>query len=152
MQIMVLHEWDSIYMINMVSSKILGVHFNLLQSLSNLYIFVQDQVVEDVCSLPLSTVRCKAIRRMFYFNGESGMCEKIISCGGNGNIFGSLEDCETRCNIKASFGKGPKYIKKIGQGDIFLNQNCRETLIVVKMIHIPSKRYYNVLVTQVYNS
>ena len=73
----------------------------------------------------------RAIAPRFYFNGESGKCEFFIygGDGGNDNQFGSLEDCETRCNIKASLGEGPKLIFKNRTrgpiGGIFLNQNCR---------------------------
>ena len=59
-------------------------------------IFVTDQAV---CSLPEDSGICEAAFPRFYFNGNSGHCEHFIygGCGGNGNNFRTLEDCEKKC-------------------------------------------------------
>ena len=98
-----------------------------MQHKSNPYtIFNKDQVVEDVCTLPVSKGPCRNFAPSFYFNGRSGKCEYFIygGCGGNGNRFESLKDCETRCNTEALLGKGQIYKKKswkrVPIGSIFM--------------------------------
>ena len=78
-------------------------------------IFIKDRVVEDVCTLPLSKGPCRNFAPSFYFNGESGKCEYFIygGCGGNGNRFESLKDCEKRCNTESLLGKGLRFFNKI---------------------------------------
>ena len=51
---------------------------------------------------------CKGYQPRFYFNGVE--CVPFIygGCGGNGNNFGTLKNCQIRCFTKGLIGKGPK--------------------------------------------
>lgn len=53
----------------------------------------------DPCSQPISSGRCYAAFPMFAYNSATGACEGLIygGCGGNGNRFGSLEECKSIC-------------------------------------------------------
>ncbi|VDN08782.1 unnamed protein product [Dibothriocephalus latus] len=53
----------------------------------------------DVCTLPLETGHCRAAFRRFGFDAGTGKCEEFIygGCGGNGNNFETLEECQRMC-------------------------------------------------------
>jgi len=42
---------------------------------------------------------CRAAMTQFYFNKESGQCEKFTygTCGGNANRFATRESCQKTC-------------------------------------------------------
>nr|SPP68599.1 TFPI-like multiple Kunitz-type protease inhibitor 2K3 [Colubraria reticulata] len=54
---------------------------------------------EDVCQLPAVTGDCKGAFPMYFYSSESGQCEKFIygGCGGNGNKFNTVEECQSAC-------------------------------------------------------
>ena len=54
---------------------------------------------EDVCSLPSETGRCFAHMKRYFFNKDTCACETFIygGCGGNGNNFDFIEDCQKAC-------------------------------------------------------
>lgn len=53
----------------------------------------------DVCLLPPVTGNCKAAIPRYYFNKCTGACEEFTygGCGGNGNNFSNLIDCQNQC-------------------------------------------------------
>ncbi|XP_013413857.1 putative Kunitz-type serine protease inhibitor [Lingula anatina] len=53
----------------------------------------------DVCREPKVVGHCRGYYTKYYFNSESNTCEEFIygGCGGNGNNFGSLQDCQSAC-------------------------------------------------------
>uniref|UniRef100_T1JGC3 BPTI/Kunitz inhibitor domain-containing protein n=1 Tax=Strigamia maritima TaxID=126957 RepID=T1JGC3_STRMM len=59
--------------------------------------------VADVCALPSDHGPCSsAAEKRWYFNQNSGRCDQFIygGCGGNGNNYVSLAECEHRCGVK----------------------------------------------------
>uniref|UniRef100_T1JGC4 Papilin n=1 Tax=Strigamia maritima TaxID=126957 RepID=T1JGC4_STRMM len=59
--------------------------------------------VADVCALPSDHGPCSsAAEERWYFNQNSGRCDQFIygGCGGNGNNYVSLAECEHRCGVK----------------------------------------------------
>ena len=54
---------------------------------------------EDVCSLPSETGQCFALMKRYFFNKDTCACEEFIygGCGGNGNNFDFIEDCQKAC-------------------------------------------------------
>ena len=56
---------------------------------------------DDVCSLKPSWENCevKTTQQGFTFNSATGVCEKLtyIGCTPSGNLFNSLEQCESVC-------------------------------------------------------
>ncbi len=59
-----------------------------------------------ICDLPVDVGPCKAMKPKYFYNGQSGKCERFIygGCKGNENKFDSLRDCITTC----SSGKSSK--------------------------------------------
>lgn len=57
---------------------------------------------EDVCSLPVEVGPCDAAIPRFYFNPETGICERFVygGCGGNENNFATLQQCNDACSIQ----------------------------------------------------
>lgn len=57
----------------------------------------------DVCELPAETGHCLAYFRKFYFDKATGECKKFVygGCGGNGNRFDTVEECQNRCAARA---------------------------------------------------
>ncbi|KAK7480350.1 hypothetical protein BaRGS_00028397 [Batillaria attramentaria] len=53
----------------------------------------------DVCQLPKQPGRCRAYIPSVYFNSVTGQCEDFIygGCGGNGNRFSTVSECQERC-------------------------------------------------------
>ena len=62
-----------------------------------------------LCNLNKESGVCDAWFPMFFFNKDTGLCEKFIygGCGGNMNKFWKKEDCEKTCI--ALVGYGGKY-------------------------------------------
>ena len=61
---------------------------------------VPSENVDEKCYLPQKTGFCKAYFQRFYYNHNSGECEKFIygGCGGNDNNFQTLEECIQTCS------------------------------------------------------
>lgn len=55
-----------------------------------------------MCSLQSKPGRCYGYFKRFYFNINSGRCEKFIygGCSGNENNFESKRECENKCGPK----------------------------------------------------
>ncbi|RXG72698.1 Papilin, partial [Armadillidium vulgare] len=53
----------------------------------------------DICNRPMVVGNCKASIRRYFFNKATGQCEVFYwgGCGGNGNKFYLLSDCEDKC-------------------------------------------------------
>ena len=62
-----------------------------------------------LCNLNKDAGGCHAAFPMFFFNKDSGSCEKFIygGCDGNENRFSKKKDCEKTC--LAVVGYGGKY-------------------------------------------
>ena len=60
----------------------------------------RDRADADVCELDAETGPCKAAKPRYFYNRKTGQCERFIygGCGGNGNNFRSIEECERRCS------------------------------------------------------
>ena len=58
-----------------------------------------NNVCSDVCSLPAVSGPCLAYFPRYYYNSNSGQCEKFVygGCQGNANNFKTLEDCQDAC-------------------------------------------------------
>lgn len=56
-------------------------------------------VLQDVCSLPAEAGDCLAAFPRYAFNADSGECEFFTygGCGGNGNNFETVDECEAAC-------------------------------------------------------
>ncbi|XP_040208265.1 papilin-like isoform X1 [Rana temporaria] len=54
-----------------------------------------------VCDLPSVVGPCKAIEERYYYDRETGTCQKFLygGCEGNGNNFLTQEACENKCKI-----------------------------------------------------
>ncbi|XP_021914576.1 papilin isoform X2 [Zootermopsis nevadensis] len=54
---------------------------------------------QDVCNVPYETGPCRGYFQKWYYNPTAGGCQEFVygGCGGNGNRFSSLEECETIC-------------------------------------------------------
>jgi len=53
----------------------------------------------DVCNVPYVTGPCRGYFQKWYYNPSHGGCQEFVygGCGGNGNRFSSLEECERIC-------------------------------------------------------
>ncbi|KAB7500859.1 Carboxypeptidase inhibitor SmCI, partial [Armadillidium nasatum] len=53
----------------------------------------------DICNRPKVVGNCNAAFPRYFYNNATGQCEKFIygGCGGNGNNFKLLSDCEDKC-------------------------------------------------------
>jgi hypothetical protein len=72
---------------HVVVGKIHGLTFTLFFMLA------------DVCNVPYVTGPCLGYFRKWYYNPSLGGCQEFVygGCGGNGNRFSSLEECERIC-------------------------------------------------------
>ncbi|XP_023705293.1 papilin isoform X5 [Cryptotermes secundus] len=54
---------------------------------------------QDVCNVPYESGPCRGYFQKWYYNPSVGGCQQFLygGCGGNGNRFSSLEECETIC-------------------------------------------------------
>ena len=52
------------------------------------------------CSLDKMTGPCRAYMPSYYYDQSQGKCLRFIygGCGGNGNRFQTVEDCEKQCD------------------------------------------------------
>ncbi|CAL1298894.1 unnamed protein product [Larinioides sclopetarius] len=55
----------------------------------------------STCDQPKTTGPCRALFHRYFFNQETGLCEKFIygGCGGNQNNFVSQKACEAACMV-----------------------------------------------------
>lgn len=53
----------------------------------------------SVCELPRETGPCRAGFRRFFFNSQTGRCERFTygGCRGNANNFHTVEECRNAC-------------------------------------------------------
>ena len=53
----------------------------------------------DVCSLSVKVGRCKALIPRYFYSSRTKKCHKFYygGCGGNGNNFGTLSQCQQKC-------------------------------------------------------
>jgi hypothetical protein len=66
-----------------------------------------DANVGDLCALPPVAGSCEAYFERYYFNAESGACEKFVygGCGGNANNFETQAECESACGMPDDAGE-----------------------------------------------
>jgi hypothetical protein len=59
--------------------------------------------VADVCTLDKDSGSCDQYKIMWYYDSSSQQCKNFYygSCGGNGNRFGTEQECQIGCLIKA---------------------------------------------------
>ncbi|KAK2138178.1 hypothetical protein NP493_8311g00000, partial [Ridgeia piscesae] len=67
----------------------------------------------NVCTLTKAVGSCSSAIQRYFFNTDSATCEQFLysGCGGNGNSFDTLEECEKSCDkhlrkFVVSKGKG----------------------------------------------
>jgi len=62
----------------------------------------EEEGIEDICNLPKKIGICRAAFPRFFFNAESGKCEKFTygGCGANANNFETLDECLNACPRK----------------------------------------------------
>ncbi|KAB7496700.1 Boophilin-H2 [Armadillidium nasatum] len=55
----------------------------------------------DICNRPKVVGNCNAAFPRYFYNNATGQCEKFTygGCGGNGNNFKLLSDCEDKCEV-----------------------------------------------------
>ncbi|CAL1571279.1 unnamed protein product [Knipowitschia caucasica] len=65
---------------------------------------------QDRCSLPSRVGMCKAAFRRWFFDSDSGSCQRFIfgGCDGNDNNFQSQEECEAACPLRAAVNEEEK--------------------------------------------
>ncbi|XP_067682199.1 kappaPI-actitoxin-Avd3a-like [Haliotis asinina] len=58
------------------------------------------QSMDQTCQLKPETGPCKALFYRFHYNVDTKKCERFIygGCGGNGNNFLNIAECETNCH------------------------------------------------------
>lgn len=54
-----------------------------------------------ICGLPPVTGKCRAIMLRWYYNTQTCSCQMFLygGCGGNGNKFNTLEQCQSQCDV-----------------------------------------------------
>ncbi len=57
-----------------------------------------DPPPESVCFLAVEVGPCEEYFRRYYYNSDTGLCKEFAGCGGNGNSFETLEQCEEACD------------------------------------------------------
>lgn len=65
-----------------------------------LNMMLYDTLIEvDVCSLTKVIGRCRAMIPKFWYNKETGKCERFNygGCGANMNNFDTAQDCQNKC-------------------------------------------------------
>ncbi|KJH46710.1 Kunitz/Bovine pancreatic trypsin inhibitor domain protein [Dictyocaulus viviparus] len=57
---------------------------------------------QDACKLPKVQGPCSGKHEYYYFNSNTGVCEKFVygGCLGNTNRFATLDECQARCQRK----------------------------------------------------
>lgn len=55
--------------------------------------------IVDVCILPYDVGPCQGQFHKWFYDTANGVCREFVygGCGGNGNRFSSLRECETIC-------------------------------------------------------
>ncbi|XP_032898586.1 tissue factor pathway inhibitor 2 isoform X2 [Amblyraja radiata] len=69
--------------------------------------------ISSKCTLPRERGICRAFLRRYFYNIKTGMCERFVygGCDGNANNFNDLYSCQLECNpslLVPSFCKKPK--------------------------------------------
>lgn len=66
----------------------------------------------DVCSLPYDEGPCRGSILKWRFDVDTGKCLKFAygGCDGNGNRFGSKEECESLCRQETKSPAAGKWI------------------------------------------
>ncbi|XP_076445385.1 actinia tenebrosa protease inhibitors-like [Babylonia areolata] len=59
---------------------------------------------DNVCQMSSDMGRCKGYFPKFFFNAKTGVCQQFVygGCGGNGNRFDSVKECQEACLDKES--------------------------------------------------
>ena len=54
---------------------------------------------DDLCNLPPESGMCPGYFPSYYYNSTTMSCESFVysGCGGNGNRFATVAECEARC-------------------------------------------------------
>jgi hypothetical protein len=65
-----------------------------------------DWRLPESCAQPAQAGFCRALMPSYFFNTDSGLCEKFNygGCGGNSNRFETLKQCEDRCENALGMG------------------------------------------------
>ncbi|WP_407809536.1 BPTI/Kunitz-type proteinase inhibitor domain-containing protein, partial [Staphylococcus aureus] len=60
--------------------------------------------VDPVCRLTPETGPCRAYIPMYYYDSETGECQKFVygGCDGNENKFFTEEECRRTCDVQES--------------------------------------------------
>lgn len=66
---------------------------------ATLIYFYAALICADVCNVPYESGPCEGYFQKWYYNPSVDGCQEFVygGCGGNGNRFSSLEECETIC-------------------------------------------------------
>lgn len=66
-------------------------------------IFIIQKNNLDICTLEKDSGTCDQYKIMWYYDSLHGECKNFYygSCGGNANRFGTEQECQLRCLIKA---------------------------------------------------
>ena len=110
----------------------------------SLFVSVMAQALKSkdrsICDLPSVTGPCRGSFERFFYNKESGECEKFIygGCRGNKNNFKSKKECEKQCKKDRSICDLPSvtgpcrgsferffYNKESGECEKFIYGGCR---------------------------
>ena len=84
------------------------------------------------CSVPAEGGTCRASLRRWFFNENTGECERFVygGCGGNRNNFASKDECTEACRRKCPFLECFSHMK-CGAGWETDENGCR----ICKCIH-----------------
>ncbi len=87
----------------------------------------------DICTLEKDSGTCDQYKIMWYYDSMSGQCKNFYygSCGGNANRFGTEQECQIRCLIKAGL---LNIFKKIIEENVFVLQEIQ--LVLNKLIKV----------------
>jgi hypothetical protein len=67
------------------------------------FFIIQKLFYLDICTLEKDSGTCDQYKIMWYYDTLSGQCKNFYygSCGGNANRFGTEQECQLRCLLKA---------------------------------------------------
>lgn len=68
----------------------------------NIYI---SKHISDLCVLPSKTGRCRGRMPRYFYNKNTGKCERFIygGCRGNKNNFQTRKECKKQCKRQGNF-------------------------------------------------
>ncbi|KAK2191742.1 hypothetical protein NP493_46g01054 [Ridgeia piscesae] len=88
----------------------------------------------DVCTLTKAVGSCSSAIQRYFFNTDSATCEQFLysGCGGNGNSFDTLEECEKSCD---------KHLRKfvVSKG----KEHCYQPVAAGPCLNSMSRYHYN---------